>query len=136
MPQNPHRETVGRMCRRQNLPKSRRLYFERVRLNAAALEHEEVSDYFVQAQVPEAWDTLEQDIDVDEPKEKVTLYLDASVAKFYKAMGRGYQPRINRVLATFAQMRIAQVKRLGEMLEDELDAVARLRAKAGAPGIG
>ena len=84
-------------------------------------------DYFDQAQVPEAWDTLEQDIDVDEPKEKITIYLDASVAKFYKAMGRGYQARVNRVLATFAQMRIAQVKRLEEMMEEELAQVEALR---------
>ena len=30
-----------------------------------------------------------------------------SVAKFYRAMGEGYQARINRLLRTWAQMKIA-----------------------------
>ncbi len=120
MPRNPHRESFGPIARRRKMSKTQRLYFERARLNAAGLAEEDSWDYFVQAQVPEAWDTLEQDIDVDEPKEKITIYLDTSVAKFYKAMGRGYQARVNRVLATFAQMCIAQVKRLNEMMEEEL----------------
>lgn len=58
-------------------------------------------------EVPDAWHTLEADLDVDEKKEKVTLYLDRSVARFFKAMGQGYQARINRLLATWAQMKIA-----------------------------
>jgi uncharacterized protein (DUF4415 family) len=56
--------------------------------------------------VPEAWHTIELDVDVVEDKVKVTLYLDASVAKFYRAMGNGYQARINRILGTWAQMKI------------------------------
>ncbi len=127
MPRNPHRESFGPIARRRKMPKTQRLYFERARLNAAGLAEEDSWDYFVQAQVPEAWDTLEQDIDVDEPKEKITIYLDASVAKFYKAMGRGYQARVSRVLATFAQMRIAQIKRLDEMMEEELAQVEAFR---------
>jgi len=77
--------------------------------------------------VPEAWHTLEQDLDVAEPKEKVTLYLDRSVAKFYRAMGQGYQARINRLLATWAQMKIAE--------EVQLDAhlAARLRDYGPCP---
>lgn len=74
-------------------------------------------------EVPEAWHTLEADLDVDEPKEKVTLYLDRSVARFYRAMGRGYQRRINRLLATWAQMKIA-----GEVKLEE-----RLRERVGMP---
>ncbi len=58
-------------------------------------------------EVPDAWRTLEHDLDVTEKKVKVTLYLDTSVAKFYRAMGQGYQARINRLLATYAQMHIA-----------------------------
>ena len=57
--------------------------------------------------VPEAWHTLEMDLDVDEPKVKITLYVDASVARFFRGMGRGYQDRINRILGTWAQMKIA-----------------------------
>lgn len=66
--------------------------------------------------IPEAWHTLEQDLDVEEPKVKVTLYLDRSVAKFYRAMGRGYHARINRLLATWAQMKIAEELRVDVFL--------------------
>lgn len=58
----------------------------------------------------EAWDTLEADVDVWEKKAKVTLMLDDSLAKFYRAQGVGYQARINRILATYAQMKIAEVR--------------------------
>jgi len=37
------------------------------------------------------------------------LYLDATVAKFFRAMGRGYQDRINRLLRVYAQAKIAEV---------------------------
>ncbi|MBO9474719.1 BrnA antitoxin family protein [Shimia sp. R10_1] len=70
-----------------------------------------VSDALREA-VPEAWHRLEQDCDVQERKEKVTLYLDQSVARFYRAMGKGYQGRINRLLATWAQMKIAEELRV------------------------
>ena len=42
-------------------------------------------------------------------------------------MGVGYQARINRVLATFAQMRIAQIRKLEEMMEEELAQIEELR---------
>jgi len=58
-------------------------------------------------EVPDAWHTLEADLDVEEPREKVTLYLDRSVVRFYRGMGRGYHARINRLLRTWAQMKIA-----------------------------
>ena len=60
--------------------------------------------------------TLEVDVDVEEPREKVTLYLDRSVARFYRGMGHGYQARINRLLRTWAQMKIAGEVRVDEFL--------------------
>ncbi|GFE62999.1 BrnA antitoxin family protein [Litoreibacter roseus] len=57
-------------------------------------------------EVPEAWYRLEKDLDVAEKKVKVTLMLDESVAKFFRGMGAGYQARINRILGTWAQMKI------------------------------
>ena len=63
------------------------------------------------SEVPEAWHTLEADLDVVERKVKVTLYLDASVARVFRAMGDGYQARINRILATWVQMKIAGLMR-------------------------
>lgn len=64
--------------------------------------------------VPGAWHTLEHDLDVEEPKVKVTLRLDASVAKFYRGMGTGYQARISRILALWAHMKIGKQIKLEE----------------------
>ncbi|SMY05903.1 BrnA antitoxin family protein [Flavimaricola marinus] len=75
--------------------------------------------------VPDAWHTLERDLDVEEEKVKVTLYLDTSVAKFYRAMGKGYQPRINRILATWAQLKI------GGFLESDRKFRERMRSVMG-----
>lgn len=129
MPTNPHRGALKETAKSagMRISKTRQLYIERTLLNIAHLKEENVFDYHVQAQVPEAWDTLEQDVDVAEPKMRVTLLLDASVAKFYRAMGKGYQARMNRVLATFAQMRIAQVRRLETMMDEELARIAEMR---------
>ena len=65
----------------------------------------------VQDLVPEAWATVEEDIDCEEEKVKVTLRLDASVAKLFRAMGKGYQARINLILSSYAQMRIGEIDR-------------------------
>ncbi|MCB2134687.1 MAG: BrnA antitoxin family protein [Rhodobacteraceae bacterium] len=65
----------------------------------------------VQDRVPEAWATVEEDIDCEEEKVKITIRLDASVARLFRAMGKGYQARINHILATYAQMRIGEVHR-------------------------
>lgn len=56
---------------------------------------------------PSAWHTITADLDCHEPKEKLTLYLDKSVARTFKAMGKGYQGRINRILQTWLAMKMA-----------------------------
>ncbi|ABG30883.1 hypothetical protein CEP88_16145 [Roseobacter denitrificans] len=58
-------------------------------------------------EVPDAWHMIEADIDCHEPKVKTTLYLDQSVAKMFRAMGQGYQARINRILNTWLAMKMA-----------------------------
>ena len=83
----------------------------------------------VQAHAPAAWATLEEDIDCDEPRVKLTLRVDASVAKFYRAMGVGYQARMNRILATYAQMQIGAVYRERDE-EEEVNAILRDRLPA------
>lgn len=123
MPTNPYRGSL----KRPTHSKTRQLMVERMLLNAAHLKREGSLDYDIQALVPKAWDTLEQDIDVEEKKVRVTLMLDDSVAKFYRAMGKGYQARVNRILATFAQMRISQVRKLEEMMEEELAKIDEMR---------
>tara|TARA_B110000091_G_scaffold186606_1_gene207178 strand:+ start:4877 stop:5146 length:270 start_codon:yes stop_codon:yes gene_type:complete len=59
----------------------------------------------VREEVPDAWHIIVADLDCHAPKQKVTLYLDAPVAKAFKAMGQGYQARINRILATYLEMK-------------------------------
>ena len=44
--------------------------------------------------IPEQWHMIMHDIPIYEKKEKLTLYLDKSVAKFFKTIGNGYQARI------------------------------------------
>lgn len=117
----PHRNWVFN----RGLPKSRRLAAERLIHHRIAGEFDEGTDWDVREKIPEAWITLEQDVDVREPKVKVTLYLDDSVAKFFRAQGTGWHGRVNRVLATYAQMKIADVR-----VEDALLA----RGKAAMAG--
>lgn len=97
------------MTTRKTLTRTERLALDRLGKRSLALNDTPIWVYDLKDEVPAAWATLEQDIDVDEPKVKITLRLDDSVAKFYRAMGKGYQERINRVLATYAQMKIARV---------------------------
>ena len=58
--------------------------------------------------IPDAWALLEADVPCEGPKVKVTLYLDAPTATFFRAMGKGYQERINRLLMVYAQAKIAE----------------------------
>lgn len=126
MATNPFRSPL----REPKLTKTERLARERLLLGAVHLREEDILDYEVKSLVPEEWEVLEEDIDVDEKKVRVTLLLDESVAKFYKAMGKGYQARINRILATFAQMRIGQIKEFKKMTLKEFSHVRSLRAWA------
>jgi uncharacterized protein (DUF4415 family) len=75
--------------------------------------------------IPDSWAMLEADVACSEKKVKVTLYLDASVAKFFRGMGKGYQERINRLLRLYAQAKIAEVRWWEEAWDRELDASVR-----------
>jgi len=106
------------LARSGRLTRTQRMAHERLLLNLRELENEDELAYMIRDLIPEAWATLEADVDVEEPKTRITLRLDTSVARFSRAMGPGYQARINRVLATFAQMRMAGVRRMEKALED------------------
>ncbi|MBT0957939.1 BrnA antitoxin family protein [Alphaproteobacteria bacterium KMM 3653] len=59
---------------------------------------------------PPEWHEIAQDTDRRDAKRmRVTLSLDADVVRFFKALGPGYQPRMNRVLRAFMHMRLAKV---------------------------
>lgn len=106
-------------------PKSKRLAEERLRF---LLYHATGDDNTflerARREIPEAWMTLELDLETHEPKEKVTLYLDKSVVKMFRAMGHGYQARINRVLETYLQLKIS------ENIAFEMDALEAIRKAA------
>lgn len=88
------------------LTKTQRIAKDRLDRYRLAMEKEEIWGIELRDQLPEAWQTLEHDLDCVEKKVKVTLYLDESVAKMFRAMGRGWQGRINRLLGTWVQMKI------------------------------
>lgn len=81
----------------------------------------------MRAELPDAWRTVEADIDTYEPRAKLTLYLDHSVVRLFKGMGKGYQARINRILQLWLQMKMAGLMaegaalaaRRGELLQAE-----------------
>ena len=56
---------------------------------------------------------------MEEPKEKVTLYLDRSVARMYRGLGNGYQGVINRVLRVWMQCKAADWLAGGAVAERE-----------------
>ena len=72
------------------------------------LRKTDVIERVIREEVPDEWHLLELDYDVTEKKEKVTLYLDRSVARCFKAMGKGYQERINALLRAWMQMKISE----------------------------
>lgn len=60
--------------------------------------------------LPAGWDDIWKDADRRDPKKvPVTIRLDADVVRFFKGMGEGYQPRINRVLRMFMHYRLAGI---------------------------
>lgn len=58
--------------------------------------------------VPAAWHDIWRERDRrDIATERVTLRLDADVVRFFRSMGKGYQPRMNRVLKSYMHHRLA-----------------------------
>lgn len=80
-------------------------------------------------EVPEAWHILEHDIPVAEKKTKVTLRLDESLVKFYRAMGPGWHARVNMILGTWAQMKIGKALEEERMIEEMFVEAMKAEAK-------
>lgn len=60
--------------------------------------------------MPPAWGAVWKDKDRrDAKRTRITISLDADVVRFFKAMGDGYQPRINRVLRAYMHYRLAGI---------------------------
>ena len=63
-----------------------------------------------EGRLPEAWDEIWRLREYRDPaRQRVTIRLDADVVRFFRAMGEGYQTRMNRVLRAFMHMRLAQM---------------------------
>jgi hypothetical protein len=117
-----------------SLTKSERIARQKLFRHLWELEKDSL-EVSIRREVPEAWHTLEADMDVIESKVKVTLYLDASVAGFYRAMGKGYQERINRILATWANLKIAGLVELETAVRKRFGAIMDRERAAAAEGV-
>lgn len=51
--------------------------------------------------LPPAWDRIDEEVKVRPGKVRVTAAYDADVAGFFRAMGMGYQARMNAVLRAY-----------------------------------
>jgi hypothetical protein len=88
----------------------------------------------LQVELPREWHLLEHDMDVQEKKEKVTLYLDRSVARMFRGMGPGYQSVVNRVLRCWMQAKIGEFLRFEDAIRDRRDEVINADHKARRSG--
>ena len=87
--------------------------------------------------LPKEWDEIWEDIDRRAPKKvPLTIRLDADVVKFFKAMGEGYQPRINRVLRSFMHYRLAGIINGPDTTDYVLHPDRMMKAGQERPGFG
>ena len=50
---------------------------------------------------PSDWHQIHRDAPIEPHREKVTVRLDADMLKWYRSLGRGWQPRMNAVLRAY-----------------------------------
>jgi len=87
--------------------------------------------------LPRDWDRIWEDQDKRDPKRrKVTISLDEDVIRFFKGLGPGYQPRMNRVLRAFMHFRLAKLIEGPDTMDyilkpEEVLEKAKLRPKWG-----
>ncbi len=81
---------------------------QRQHLSYSEEVHARLEADFDLPQIPPAWHDIWREEDRrDEKQVRVTLQLDADVVRFFRSMGKGYQPRMNRVLRAFMHDRLA-----------------------------
>ena len=69
---------------------------------------EDIHEFLDPAGIPAAWRAIWEDPDRRSPaRARCTVSFDADVVRFFKAMGPGYQPRMNRVLRAFMELRLS-----------------------------
>ncbi len=81
---------------------------QRLHRSYAEEVHARLESEFTPPTIPEGWHDIWREKDRrDEKRVRVTLALDADVVRFFKGLGAGYQPRMNRVLRAFMHDRLA-----------------------------
>ncbi len=113
MPQTPETK-----MRRTKVPRNVEEAYQRLHWDITYLNRHSLIGTDIREQFPLEWHTLEADLNVAEKKEKVTLYLDRSVARCFRGMGKGYQARINQLLRTWMLMKIAREIEIDEALNE------------------
>jgi uncharacterized protein (DUF4415 family) len=58
--------------------------------------------------IPPGWHSLERVAPVTQPKTKLTLSLDTDMVNRFRALGRGYQPRMNAVLRAYMHAMVSK----------------------------
>ncbi|GGE48020.1 BrnA antitoxin family protein [Actibacterium pelagium] len=92
------------------MTKAERLHWSSGTDALAMIEHDLHSRLMTFGQIPTEWHSIWQDEDrLDDRRTRVTARFDADVVKFFKALGPGYQHRMNRVLRAYTHMRLAKL---------------------------
>ena len=74
------------------------------------MEEEILLTLMDQHRLPQDWHEIWQERDRrDVTRVRVTARFDADVVKFFKAMGEGYQHRMNRVLRAYMHLRLGKI---------------------------
>ena len=89
---------------------------------------------FMAQRIPPEWRRIHRT--PSDPKTRVTLRVDADVVKFFRSLGRGYQPKMNLVLRGFMHARLAEFVQAPEWADllaegDELDELGTARPQIG-----
>ncbi len=95
----------GRSPRRMTKRERRRLAHG---VQARRRIEEDIHEFLNPEGVPAAWHDVWEDPDRrDARRTRCTVAFDADVVRFFKAMGPGYQVRMNRVLRAFMELRLS-----------------------------
>lgn len=121
--QPPRSRMTGPQATPPRMSRTERIARQNFSRDWYVLEQMDLDLETMRAKLPEDWHLVEHDLDLNEPKQKVTLYLDRSVARSFKAMGKGHQGVMNRVLHSWMQAKAAQMLELEGRLKRRQDRV-------------
>jgi uncharacterized protein (DUF4415 family) len=66
--------------------------------------------------VPPGWHSVERRAEIKPKKTKLTVTLDADMVAWFRALGRGYQPRMNAILRAYMHAVISkEIEQKGDL---------------------